>query len=294
MVDIEKISNLLDTVFVDAGDNWKACCPFHEEKTPSFYIHKEDLICHCFGCGAAGSLATVVARKTQTPVADVRATLNLNIVELAISHRSSLDLSPRTYPKSWLAPWKRISNHPYLEQRGFTNETIEHFEARWDPSTRRVVFPMWCKTELRGAAGRATDGRDPKWFFYWNCQKSKQIWPDTIPESPVIVVEGMFDVMWLWQHGHSAVSIQGSKPSKEQISQIKNQASSVIIMLDNDEAGRLGEALLEDTLRDSCTLHYVKWPAHANDAMDLSAAEIDSLLEDLITPVERKLHAAAI
>jgi DNA primase len=37
-----------------AGREWKACCPFHKEKTPSFYVNDEKGFWHCFGCSAHG------------------------------------------------------------------------------------------------------------------------------------------------------------------------------------------------------------------------------------------------
>ena len=37
-----------------AGREWKACCPFHNEKTPSFTVSDEKGFYHCFGCGAHG------------------------------------------------------------------------------------------------------------------------------------------------------------------------------------------------------------------------------------------------
>src|SRR5919106_4994436 len=37
-----------------AGREWKACCPFHNEKTPSFTVNDEKGFYHCFGCGAHG------------------------------------------------------------------------------------------------------------------------------------------------------------------------------------------------------------------------------------------------
>src|SRR3546814_13477255 len=39
-----------------AGREWKACCPFHNEKTPSFTVNDEKGFYHCFGCGAHGDV----------------------------------------------------------------------------------------------------------------------------------------------------------------------------------------------------------------------------------------------
>jgi len=40
------------------GREFVACCPFHEEKTPSFYVSPAKQFYHCFGCGAHGSALT--------------------------------------------------------------------------------------------------------------------------------------------------------------------------------------------------------------------------------------------
>src|SRR3569833_422631 len=39
---------------IRAGREWKACCPFHNEKTPRFTVNDEKQFYHCFGCGAHG------------------------------------------------------------------------------------------------------------------------------------------------------------------------------------------------------------------------------------------------
>ena len=38
------------------GTRWKACCPFHQEKTPSFIVNPDSNTYHCFGCGAGGDV----------------------------------------------------------------------------------------------------------------------------------------------------------------------------------------------------------------------------------------------
>jgi len=42
------------------GRQWKGCCPFHQEKTPSFYVYDDHF--HCFGCGAHGDAITFLMR----------------------------------------------------------------------------------------------------------------------------------------------------------------------------------------------------------------------------------------
>ncbi|MEM6826912.1 MAG: DNA primase [Pseudomonadota bacterium] len=46
------------TKLTKAGREWKACCPFHNENTPSFYVNDEKQFYHCFGCGAHGDVIT--------------------------------------------------------------------------------------------------------------------------------------------------------------------------------------------------------------------------------------------
>ena len=41
------------------GSNYKACCPFHQENTPSFVVSQTKQIFKCFGCGVAGNALSV-------------------------------------------------------------------------------------------------------------------------------------------------------------------------------------------------------------------------------------------
>src|SRR5438876_9175820 len=53
------------------GSAFKGLCPFHSEKTPSFSVHREKQIFHCFGCGAGGDVFAFVmlAEKVSFPEA---------------------------------------------------------------------------------------------------------------------------------------------------------------------------------------------------------------------------------
>jgi len=69
MSEIDEIKHKIDIVQLvseyvadvkQAGTNWKARCPFHEEKTPSFMVSQEKQIFKCFGCGKGGDIFTFI------------------------------------------------------------------------------------------------------------------------------------------------------------------------------------------------------------------------------------------
>ena len=49
-----------------AGKDYKACCPFHEEKTPSFTVVPTKQIYHCFGCGESGGIIDFIMKNYTT------------------------------------------------------------------------------------------------------------------------------------------------------------------------------------------------------------------------------------
>ncbi len=53
-----------------AGREWKACCPFHNEKTPSFWVSPDKQFYHCFGCGAHGTAVGFLMEHDKLPFPD--------------------------------------------------------------------------------------------------------------------------------------------------------------------------------------------------------------------------------
>ncbi len=53
-----------------AGREWKSCCPFHNEKTPSFWVSPDKQFYHCFGCGAHGTALGFLMEHDKLPFPD--------------------------------------------------------------------------------------------------------------------------------------------------------------------------------------------------------------------------------
>src|SRR3989338_2644013 len=51
-----------------AGRHFKANCPFHKEKTPSFVVNTDKQIFHCFGCGVGGNIFSFLMQQDRLPL----------------------------------------------------------------------------------------------------------------------------------------------------------------------------------------------------------------------------------
>lgn len=148
-------------------------------------------------------------------------------------------------------------SHPYLlEQRGLTPETIVDFGIGFCSKgmmADRIAIPIHnVKGEVVAYAGRfpGEPGEDtPKYKLPQGFRKSQELFniDRAIKEPanmPLVIVEGFFDAMKLHQHGcRKVVALMGSTLSaaqEELIRQHTNSQSHVIVMLDENEAGKAG------------------------------------------------------
>lgn len=118
-----------------AGANYKAPCPFHNEKTPSFFVVPEKGIYHCFGCGRGGDIFTFVE---EIEGVDFRGALTMLAeragVELTAQSRTEKGKYDRLYHALELATRffeVNLRKDPevveYLISRGLTKDTIKSF-----------------------------------------------------------------------------------------------------------------------------------------------------------------------
>ena len=139
-----------------AGSIWKGCCPFHNEKTPSFTVRPDKKLFYCFGCNKGGDIINFVremdklsfveaiellAKKAGVPVVrtaggfeeDAAAKLKADIAELfrRVSGTFQYFLVQKEEGRAALA---------YTRERGISDETIERFRLGYSPADGRWLF----------------------------------------------------------------------------------------------------------------------------------------------------------
>jgi DNA primase len=138
------------TRLTKSGRNWKGCCPFHGEKSPSFYVYDDHF--HCFGCGAHGDAISFVMRAEgqafPEAVERLAAEAGLQIPkatpEAAARERRARDL--HGVLEAVEAAFRRRLRQPegaealaYLKRRGLTEDTIDRFGLGWSGAGRGAI-----------------------------------------------------------------------------------------------------------------------------------------------------------
>ncbi|MEJ5198252.1 MAG: DNA primase, partial [Anaerolineae bacterium] len=154
-----------------AGRNFKALCPFHHEKTPSFVVFPENQSWHCFGaCGTGGDVFTFIMKRENLDFGEALALL---------AERAGVELQPRagaapadeqkferlrqivaeaaTYYHYLLVRSEEASiARAYLERRGFVRQTWENWQLgyaldSWDALKDRLTAKGYTLAELEEA-----------------------------------------------------------------------------------------------------------------------------------------------
>jgi len=126
-----------------AGKNFKALCPFHREKTPSFMVSPDRQSWHCFGCGLGGDIFTFLMRyenvsfyealKILAEKANIDFTKYSSYEFSAVQNIYKLNEEAKNFFKNELRKQENKKALDYLISRGLTMETIEEFEIGYAP-----------------------------------------------------------------------------------------------------------------------------------------------------------------
>lgn len=141
-----------------AGREYRACCPFHNEKTPSFWVSPQKQFYHCFGCGVHGTALGFLMEydKLSFPEAieELAGRLGLEVPREASSQPDTsgstqplydLNLKAAKYFASVLPGDARAKE--YAKKRGLTRDTVEKFMIGFAPNSWNELLKRFGSTE---------------------------------------------------------------------------------------------------------------------------------------------------
>jgi DNA primase len=146
-VDIVEIIGNYVTLKPSGGQRFKACCPFHQEKTPSFIVSRDRQSYHCFGCSKGGDVISFIQEIEGLSFPEVlqqladKAGIQLPSYrgdgdKSASDRQALLDmtrLAARHYVKTLRDPNQGKAGNEYLNSRNLKEETIRSFGLGYIP-----------------------------------------------------------------------------------------------------------------------------------------------------------------
>lgn len=158
---IKDAANIVEVVseFVTlrkSGSNYKGLCPFHDEKTPSFYVSPARGTCHCFGCGKGGNPVGFIMEHEQMTYPEALRWLarkyHIEIKERELSDDEKREQSEREsmfIVNEWAASYFQHLMHDtadgvaigmqYFRSRGFRDDIVSKFQLGYDDTDRRAL-----------------------------------------------------------------------------------------------------------------------------------------------------------
>ena len=166
-----------------SGKQWKGCCPFHGEKSPSFYVYEDGY--HCFGCGAHGDAISFVMQTQGSgfpeAVAQLAAEAGLEVPkatpEAAVAEQRRTDLHAvleavvKAHQRR-LWSGEGVAALAYLRDRGLSDDTIRNHGLGWSGEARGAIATELAREGINagllveaGVLRESEDGRAPYDLF---------------------------------------------------------------------------------------------------------------------------------
>ena len=169
MIPQETVNRILDLAQIEdvvgdfvtlkrAGATYKACCPFHNEKTPSFVVSPSKGIYKCFGCGKSGTaVGFVMEHESMSYVEALRYLAKKYNIEVIEKEETAEDIAKRQrneslilvseyagkfFQDSLMTQEGQTIGYQYFKSRGLEDETIRKYGLGWAPLDRSTFTNM--------------------------------------------------------------------------------------------------------------------------------------------------------
>lgn len=288
-------------------------CPYHSdgvERKPSAGIRKEDGLLHCFACGEVHSLPEVIShcfekddggmygmqwllRNFSATVREENRNVKFNISRnKKTSDNNGVDIRSNNYiSDEELEKYRYV--HPYMYERGLTDEVIEMFDIGYDRDMQAITFPV---RNIRGnclfIARRSVNTK----FFNYPEGVEKPLYGQyelakygeevvafgselrRVPKyKEVIVCESMLDALSFWTVGKYAVALNGLG-NELQFEQLRNlPCRQIILATDMDERGMAARDRIRDNVQNTKIVGEYFFPKGCKDANDCTKEQLKNL-----------------
>jgi len=269
------LSDYLNAKGINTSINFSCLNPAHEDKHPSMSFDKRRNRCHCFSCGVDYDIFDVVGLETGLTEKElfdhVYRLYNISVdysdfnknqntsksipqSESAAKPATEIDINKKSQNENrepltdfFEKCHAAIEKTDYWKKRGLSKAIVDAYNLGYWEEKKRFVIP----TGDFSYNARATWEADKKERYLKPKGQFELFNLKAIPlaEQPVFVVEGEFDALSIIEAGGIAVAL-GSSSNLRFIEFLKSNRPKypLILALDNDEAGRAGEAKLSDEL----------------------------------------------
>lgn len=256
---------------INTSTNFSCLNPFHEDKHPSMSFDQKRNRCHCFSCGVDYDIFDIIANETGLNGKElfdyVYNKFGINVdyqnyhsvknSSKYISHsesntKNNINLEQKKISKESFQTFfnkchANVEKTDYWKKRGLSKATVDAYNLGYWEEKRRFVIP----TGEFSYNARATWEADKKERYLKPKGQFELFNLQVIPiaEQPVFIVEGEFDALSIIEAGGIAVAL-GSSNNLRFIEFLKTSKPKypLILALDNDEAGRVGEEKLAEEL----------------------------------------------
>jgi hypothetical protein len=255
------------------GRGWLiASCPFapyrHEfgtDRNPSFFVKINEhgfSGYNCLSCHSKGNIHKLITRLAYHRQADYDKLVIRSLKRETPDRFGSWDerrshiaeemdpLDAEIYFRMYSNAWDEKDARSYLKQRSVTKEASELLELRFDPDSKRIMFPVYDHSHaLYGFTSRTilpTNDRRPKVRDYAGLKKEQCILGEHLidPDKPILLVEGLFALARMISIGARSivnpVASMGSSLSNTQVNILADYAKPVYLLYDLDKAGDQG------------------------------------------------------